>query len=475
MTDPNPGQARKRNRRGATPDAPARGHPLRNWLLGTFGMMAAAPIIGIFAGFLLLFGGIFLGVAWQMAVQPIVDAHRYAPFTATASGKIVESWAALDFDPSSLPAGKLYWDRASKITRCAVVEYSAGEWGAPLRRAFCGMQLKFGEDFRLHDWTEMLQEGIPFTFLRDASGFEIQEIRLSKAALEWISTHPPRDTFMMSKPPPTTALAALNEQLDWPIDIAVLSWTTTVPAFPLRYDPKDPASAMPAKTVADSHQWNWLGAILVVLLAIPGLFVWRLGMQLFFATEPSPLVIWLLTLLPLLALPWWGDALPKLLTHVNRNWAAIASDMLDDVSRSTRILASAPEDAPFARGERLTWRLDQGEYAQTFGRIHFSKPDPAPKTKEEVLATLRAQASAQVARFTPREQLALLEHLAQDKENSRDRDQAIFTTAAEAIERDANADTPVHRAARHFLLLGAGYNVWDVDALEKSWAPAAKP
>ncbi|MGH8123668.1 MAG: hypothetical protein ACREPT_12955, partial [Rudaea sp.] len=280
MSNPNPGRARKRGKDGAaSTGAAARGHPLRNWLLGTFGMMAAAPIIGMVAGFLLLFGGIFLGVAWQMAIQPVVDARHYAPFTATASGKIVESWAAVDFDPASLPAGKLYWDRASKITRCAVVEYSVGDWAAPLRRAFCGMRLEFSDDFRLQDWTEMLQPGIPFTFLRDASGFEVQELRMSRVALDWISKHPPRDTFMLSKPAPTTALAALKEQFDWPIDIAVLSWTKTVPAFPLRYDPENPAAAMPAKTVEDSHQWSWLGAILVVLLAIPGLFVWRLGMQ----------------------------------------------------------------------------------------------------------------------------------------------------------------------------------------------------
>jgi len=440
-------------------------------------MIVAAPIIGMFAGFALLFGGIFLGIAWQVAAKPVIDSRYYAAFTESASGKIVETWAALDFEPENLPPGKLYWQRVSKISRCAVVEYSGGaaDWNAPLRRAFCGMQLDFSENFRLQDWAEILQEGIPFTFMRDASGFEVQEIRVSKATLDWISKHPPHDTFGYSKPLPRTALEALREQLDSPVEIAVLSWTTTVPAFPLRYAPEHPELAMPAQVVASSRAWSGFGVVLVLLLTIPGLYIWRFGIRLFFFTEPSPVVLWVLTLLPLLALPWWGEVLPKIIARANRDWAMIATDMLDDVTRDSRLIATSPDDAEFAHGERLVWRLNQGQYADTFGRIAFAKPDPAPTNAAEVLAALQAQAAAQVARFTPQEQLALLQRLTQDKQNGRGRDQKVFTSAAEAIERDASADREVHRAARRFLLFGADYNVWDVDALEKSWAASASP
>ena len=471
-------RASKQSERNAAEPADAaaatsRGHPLRDWLVGTLGMMAAAPLIGMIAGFLLLFGGIFLGVAWQVAMKPLVDMRQYAGLTSAISGHIVESWAALNFDPGDLPTGKLYWDRASKISRCAVVEYNAGDWGAPLRRAFCGMRINFSDNFRLNDWDEALQDGIPFTFLRDASGFEVQEIRMSKTTLDWISKHPPRDTFGMSKPPPTTALAALREQFDWPVDIAALSWTRSVPDFPLRVDPQHPQEAMPAKTVEDSRNWNPTGAVLALLLAVPGFWVWRMGIRVFFPTEPSPIVLWMLTLLPLLALPWWGEVVPKLVAHVNGNWATFGSEMLDDVTRSSRLIASSPDDAEFAHGERLLWRLDQGQYAATFGRIRYAKPEPAPKTKDDVIAALRAQTAAQVAQMAPQEQLALLEQLMRDKDHDRNRVHAVFTTAAEAIERDAGADPALHRAARRFLLFAADYNVWEVDALEKSWAVPA--
>jgi hypothetical protein len=481
MNDRVPKQGRRGTAKSVEPISPPQprgSHRLRNWLVGTFGMMLAAPVIGLFSGFLLLFGGMFLGVAWQVAFKPLVDQQRYAAYTAATSGRIVESWAALSFDPADLPASKLYWDRASKISRCAVVEYTAtGEWNAPLRRAFCGMRLDFSDNFRLFDWSEMLQEGIPFTFQRDASGFEVQELRVSRATLDWISMHPPRDTFGMSKPPPTTALAALREQLDWPIDVATLSWTVDVPDFPLRYDPRRPQEAMPTRFVEDSARWNVFASLLALVLAVPGFLVWRLAIRLFFPTEPSPAVLWALTLLPLLALPWWSDALPKLIARANRDWATIASGMLDDVTRTSRLIATAPEEAELARGERLLWRLDQGEYADTFGRVRFAKPAPAPKSKDEVLAALRSQAAVQVTAMPAPDRLTLLQRLSQDHRNGRDRVRAVFTTAAENALRDAGADAATHKAARRFLSIAEGGEYYEdqLDKIEAARDAASAP
>ncbi|MBS0567811.1 MAG: hypothetical protein JSS59_10470 [Proteobacteria bacterium] len=449
-----------------SPSSPTGGHRLRDWLVGTLGMMAAAPVIGIFTGFLLLFGGIFLGVAWQAAMKPLVDMRQYAGFSASTSGHIVESWAAINFDPASLPAGKLYWDRASKISRCTVVEYNAGDWGTPLRRAFCGMRLQFSDNFRLSDWAEAVQEGIPFTFLRDASGFELQEVRMNRTTLDWISHHPPRDTFMMSKPPPATALAALREQLDLPVDVAVLSWTHAVPDFPLRFDPQRPQEAMPARVVEDSRAWNPTAAVLALLLAIPGFWVWRMGVRVFFPAEPSPLVLWTLTLLPLLALPWWGEMLPKLIARANRDWATIASDMLDDVTRGTRLIASTPDEAEFARGERLVWRLDQGAYAETFGRIRYARPEPPPKSADEAIAALRAQTAAQVRGFDSAQRAALFQRLREQYDANLQNVQRLFTTAAEDTLRDAGVDAAAHKAARKFLFYASGGTYYE-DQLDR--------
>jgi len=440
---------------------------LRASLLTTMGQFLAAPLIGMVAGFLLLFGGIFLAVAWMAGPQPLIESYRYAPFTAQVSGRIVESWTALDFDPDDLPEGKLRWQPYSKIAPCVVVEYT-GDWGAPMRRGLCGNRFQFREDFRLDDWNTMAP-GVPFAFQRDASGFAVEEIRLGKAALDWLSAHPPHDIFMLSKPPAATALGALKEQFDHPLDVAIASWTTPFPAFALAYDPRHPEEAMPAKLVDERKRGFWWGGLVfTVLLAVPGVFVWRIGMN--FLTGQSGWLLWLLTLVPMLALPWWSEVLPKLLRHANHNWADIGGDMLDDMTRVTRFSSGAPADVLLASGERLLWHVESGAYADTFGRMRFVMPQPPPKTAGPALAALRVQASEQVRKLDSSEQAALFVRLRQQYEGNAREVQSMFWTAAEDTLRDAKADRAAHRAARNFLIFASGGSFYEdqLDALERS-------
>jgi hypothetical protein len=421
-----------------------------------------APLIGMIAGALLLFGGIFLDVAWLVGPKPLIDSRHYATFTGRVTGRVVEGWAALEFDPADM-GQKRRWFGFGKIAVCAVVEYE-GNWGAPMRRAFCGNRFNFSDDFHLHDWTT-LAPGIPFAFPRDASGFMLQEIRMSKTALDWLASNPPYSTFTLHKPPPTTALGALREQFDRPVEVAVASWATPIPVFPLAYDPRHPAEVMPAKYVDDRQHGFWLaGLVFAVIFAVPGLLVWRIGMDMFLGGQPR-LTLWILTLTPLVALPWWGAVLPEVLRHVNRDWASVGDDMLDDLTRTTRLIESAPAEATLADGERVVWQLDKGAYADTFGRIHFVPPDPAPTTPEAARAALRAQASAEVRNLEASEQAALFARLDQEKAAGLTESQSLFTSAAEDALRDKDTDPAVRRAARHFLSFAMAYNDWDIEAL----------
>jgi len=438
---------------------------MRQMLLGGVAQVLIGPIIGMVGGFMLLFGGIFLAIAWSAGPQPWLDSRRYAPVTAHVDGRIVESWSAIEFDPQDLPRDKLNWQPYSKISPCVIVEYS-GDWGAAPRRSFCGNRFQFREDFRFDDWHTMAP-GVPFAFLRDASGFSMPEIRMSKAALDWIETHPPRSTFMLSKPPPTSALGALREQLDRPLDVAVSSWTTPFPSFPLAYDPQHPDEAMPAQWVEDRRQGFWWGGLIFTLiLAVPGIYVWRLGWS--FLTGLSGVILWLFTLLPLCALPWWSEMLPRLLGHVNRDWAEIGSAMLDDINRVTRFSMGAPDDALQAHGERLVWHIDQGAYADTFGKIHFSLPQPMPATPEAALGALRAQASAQMHGMDSATRAAMFKRLRQQFDAFAREAQNVFTDAAQDTLRDADADAAAHRAARDFLIFasGGGYAEDQLDKIE---------
>ena len=435
---------------------------LRAFLTERLADFAVAPLLGLLSGFMLLFGGIFLAIAWIVGPKPLLDARQYAPFTARAEGRIVESWVALEFDPAVLPPGKLYWQPWSKVTPCAVVEY-AGDWGAPLRRALCGNRLQFGDSFRLDDWHALMPD-VPFSFARDANGFAIQELRSSKAALAWLKTHPP-STYSRIKPPPETAYANLRESLDAPLDVALSSWTTPVRTIPLAYDPRHPEAAVPAKIVDNARDGAWWGGwIFALIFAAPGLLVFRTGLKLL--TGQSGALLWGLTLLPLLALPWWGDLLPRIVAQANKQWAGIAGDMLDDISRVTRFTASEPGAALLRDGERVVWFASEGTYADTFGQLRFVPPDPAPKTVDAALAALRAQAAAQVRTFDSARRTVLFRRLRVQYEANRQDVQRLFTTAAEDTLRDDSADAAAHKAARNFLIFASGASYYE-DQLDK--------
>jgi hypothetical protein len=438
---------------------------IRTLLLGTAAQFLTAPLIGMCAGFMLLFGGIFLALSWQIGVQPVLDSRHFAGFTGSTSGRIVESWVALDFDPQDMRETAVYWEPAAKVTACAVVEYG-NDWGTPLRRAFCGNRFTFRNDFRLDDWNTLAPE-VPFAFVRDASGFALEELRMSKTAMDWLKSHPPSSTFMLSKPPPTTAIGALQEQFDRPVDVATASWSRPFPEFPLAFEPQHADAAMPAGFVEERRNaFFFAGLIFAAIFAVPGLFVWRMGIGFLFDGQ-RPAVLWLVTIALLCALPWWNEFLPQFLRHVSKDWASVGSDMLDDINRTTRLTASAPSDALLAGGERVVWHLDQGKYADTFGLMRFTLPDPAPKSKDAAQDALRQQVRAQVGRLNPAAQAELFTRLQLKKVSGLDEVQSIFTTAAEDALRDANTDPAVRKAARQFLYT-VGYAVYDVDAIEKN-------
>ena len=435
---------------------------LRAFLIERMAMLAVAPLIGLIAGFVLLFGGIFLAVAWTVGPKPFLDARQYAPFTAHAEGHIVESWVALEFDPSVLPKGKLYWQPWSKVTPCVIVEYGS-DWGAPTQRGFCGNRLQFGDDFRLDDWHTLMPD-VPFSFARDANGFAIQELRMSKTALAWLKTHPP-SIYSRIRPQPETAYADLRAAHDAPLDVALSSWTSPPQAIPLAYDPRHPETAVPAKIVENARGGSWwLGLIFAVIFVVPGLFVFRIGLSLL--TGQSGALLWVLTALVLVALPWWGELLPRVVASANKEWASIAGDMLDDLSRVTRFTASTPGAALLRDGERLVWKADAGDYADTFGRLHFTPPDPAPKSDAEALAALRAQATQQVGTFDASQRAELFLRLRRQYERWQQDVQRLFTTAAEDTLRDAQADATAHKAARNFLIFASGGTYYE-DQLDK--------
>jgi hypothetical protein len=471
---------RKKGAASAIPAAQAGARRLGGFFLGQLARSAASPVVNLAAAFLLGTACVFLVAAWQCAPQRVVAAARYKKLTRGMEGKIVESWLALDLDPAAV--GKhSSWQPFSKASRCAVVAYE-GAPGAPMRRAFCGTRFTFDELTTTPDWRQMAP-GVPFSWPRDGSGFVRPEIRLSAAALEWLATHPAGFAWP-DKPPPPTALAALRLALDRPVDDVVVGWTLPVPSFPLVCDPRHPEDPLPAGHVARQlaelpGAGNWIGC---GILAVLGLAVWFEATS-FLLGGTKSWTFWVLAIVPLLTVPWWGEQAPRALRHLNEKWADVVEIMLDDIGAVDRLLACDPADATLARGERLVWRAGEGAHADTFWRF-ATRPGIAPPTatgaaaaagklaetaegraaadpaagsaalataSDAALAALAEGITARVRALGVAERTTLFERLARDKQNEMLHAGAVFLPAAKEAVLDPQSPPPLRRAARNFL------------------------
>jgi hypothetical protein len=170
------------------PSAKARlGEALRAIAIGKAAGLTIGWGIRLYAALFLGAAAVFLTVGWKSGPQRVLDAREYASFTATAQGRIVESWLAIEFDPARVGPGG-FWRGSARATPCAVVEYD-GDWGSPLRRAFCGKRLQFNESYYLHD-IDVMATDVPFDWPREANGFAVPEMRFAPATLRWLAQTP---------------------------------------------------------------------------------------------------------------------------------------------------------------------------------------------------------------------------------------------------------------------------------------------
>lgn len=421
----------------------------RGWLLQNLAGIAVSPVIRLTAAMILGFAGLFFVIAWQIGSQPTLDAMKFSTFTVHADARIVESWLALGFDPDEMGSHP-YWRPFAKASPCVVAEY-AGDWGQLARRAFCGNRFRFNDEYTLHD-IDTIAPNVPFGWQRDARGFALAQVRLGAAAKAWLAAHAPADTFMLGDPPPKTELDALRVALDRPLDYAIAGWGKPLPVFPLTLDPKDPAGAMPASFV-ETHThpqtvWRW---VMVAVVAAMGLFAWTVGMGLLLSGLPRNAAL-LAGLLPLCALPWWGEQFPRALAHLNPQFASVISDMFADIDRTGRLIASTPREATLAGGETLIWHVGEGSYADTLGRIRFPAPAVSLSDGDAALASVAAIVTAQMQAFDASEQFKLFTRLRDDKRAGLDRAGLAFVPAARAALLDLRRSDRVRDAARSFLI-----------------------
>lgn len=431
----------------------------RSFLLTNLFGLAIGPFVRLIAALLLGLAIVFLTAAWQNGPQRVIDGAHYAKLTARVDGRIVESWLAIEFDPAGIRAGQR-WRAFAKATPCAVVAY-AGDWGATARRAFCGNRFGFNESYTLHDLSETAPR-VPFAWARDAQGFVVPEIRLGKSAHDWLAAHAPTDTFMLSKPPPATELAALEVTLDKPIEYALAGWTAAAPTLPLALDPQQPDDALPAGFVERYVPPNWFAFALLLPFALA---LWWQGMAILLGGMPRNAALFA-AILPLLALPWWGERIPVALRHLDAEVADVIADMLGDLDPTGRLVASEPARATLVDGERVLWHAGGGVYAETFGRLHFAPPSRSFANGDLALAALVDQVTGQVNALDAAQRTTLFAHLEADKLVGLREAGLVFLPAAKQALLDPYGDAALQLAAKRFL------SEWVVQPIEEPYARA---
>jgi hypothetical protein len=439
---------RRRSERTATPpqgaptvSAGARWHgfflgQLLGATFGRFTNLVIAPILG--------FAAVFLMIAWQSGPQRAIDAARFSRLTGRADARILESWLAVEFNPSEM-GSKTLWRPWAYASPCAVVSYQ-GNWGASQRRAFCGTRLKFTESYTIPDLSELAPH-VPFAWMRDANGFAAPEIRMAPAAREWLASHPPHSTFGLPKPPPATALEELRLAMDRPIDLAIIGWGKPAPTIPLSVNPKNPKDAIPSGFVKDHWGPNWFAFAIAGFL---GLLVWYEGMALLFGDLPRAYG-YILLVLPLLGLPWWGEQFPRYLARFHKGFAGVIADMFQDIDPLGRLTVSEPQDATLAGGSRLIWQMADSSYADTLGRFRFASSAPGTASPDAAVAALAETVTAQIRVLNDENRTALFGRLREDKQNDRLGAGFLFLPAAREALIEPGSAPPVRRAAQRFL------------------------
>ncbi len=186
-----------------------------------------------------------LVIGWQFGPLVMVRAHRYHLLTQQVDARIVDSWIALELDPSDVRYPE-HWRVSAREQRCVVAEFD-GEWSGPLRRAYCGTRLPFDRTRTLAERRD-LSPGVAFAWPRDDRGFVVPEICTARATTAWLKAHVP-NRFMNPKWPADSSLDWMRVEFDRPLEQAVEGWTAPPPVLRLAYDPGHPDGALPASVV----------------------------------------------------------------------------------------------------------------------------------------------------------------------------------------------------------------------------------
>ena len=400
----------------------------------------------VVAALLLTFAALMLSLAWHVGPEVVVRHAQYAKLTGSATAKIADSWLALDVDIPSI-RNPHNWRASTNATPCVVAELP-GDWGSARVRAFCGNRFRFSESYDV-PFLRDLAPGAAFAWTRDERGFALVQLRTSHDAMAWLGAHD-ANTFMHSDWPAKTALEWLRVAIDRPVDAAIAGWSTGDVTIDVVYDPANPATLWPTTLVrqrqAASPSW-----LVAAVTGVVGLALWVAGVWLLPAAQAFNMVGRIaLVVLPLAALPWWADYMPRAIRFFHADIGMVSEDIMASMDPLDRFAAIDPAEAPQAAGDRLVWKAGEGVYRESFGTIAFARP-AAPLAPDVALHTLAGTVARQLGAMDDAHRAALFLRLRDDKKRDLTAAATVFVPAAREALMDAGTSADVRTAARLFL------------------------
>lgn len=423
---------------------------LASWIVGT----VMGRFYALYAAFFLGVGGLMLAVGWQAGPHKYLEGREIAALSVRVPARIVESWVALEFDPRQM-GDYTNWQAFALASPCIVVEYDGG-WAGPQRRAFCGGRFAFRSDaYTLHDITEVTA-GVPFAWARDTRGYAVPELRMSKAALAYLQA----PAKVEHATPDVHALAAVREQYDRPVDHAVVGWSRADVQLEVAIDPAHPAQSWPAGYIDGTARAPAMGMAVIALLM--GLGLWFAGIRMLAGRHRWPMILFV-GAIPLVWLPWFTEKVPSLVGSLHTGAGQVVDEMMDTVEGPDRFIASAPEDATFARGERVALAPVGTAYAATFGRFDLAAPAKPYADTDAALLALADEIAARMRRLDAKERAGVFAALAQGKEDGKNASGYAFLRAAREALLAPDTPAEVRTQARRFL------DGWVTQPVEEPW------
>jgi hypothetical protein len=197
-----------------------------------------------------------------------------------------------------------------------------------------------------------------------------------------------------------------------------------------------------------------------------GLVFWWAGMSMLLYRMPLLPRI-LMAALPLAALPWWGEHLPRAVARLNEDFGEVIEDMLGDVDRLGRLVATEPGDALLADGERVAWKPGGYPYEDSFGQLTLAGPAQPLASPDAALSALNERVTVQVRGWPDDKRESVFRALESEKKRSLyGAGYAFLPAAAEAL-RDPRASEATRLAARAFL------TEWVTQPVDEPWPDQA--